>query len=43
MGVPAVGFGPLAGGFYGPDEWVDLASLHATTEALVRLVVRTLA
>ncbi|MCC7032437.1 MAG: M20 family metallopeptidase [Acidobacteria bacterium] len=30
-GVPAFGIGSLAGGFYGPDEWVDL-------DDLVRLV-----
>ena len=30
-GVPAFGIGSLAGGFYGPDEWVDI-------DDLVRLV-----
>ncbi len=30
-GVPAFGMGSLAGGFYGPDEWVDI-------DDLVRLV-----
>jgi acetylornithine deacetylase len=38
LGVPAVGLGPLAGGFYGPGEWVDVASLHATVEVLARLL-----
>jgi len=39
LGVPAVGLGPLAGGFYGPDEWVDLASLYRTVEVLARLLL----
>jgi acetylornithine deacetylase len=38
LGVPAVGFGASAGGFYGPGEWVDLASLNATTEVLARML-----
>jgi acetylornithine deacetylase len=39
-GIPAVGFGALGGGFYGPDEWVDLDSVDATTAALARTVLR---
>lgn len=39
LGVPAVGLGPLAGGFYGPDEWVDLASLDRTVEVLARFLL----
>ena len=39
-GIPAIGFGALGGGFYGPDEWVDLDSVDATTTALARTVVR---
>lgn len=39
LGVPAVGLGPLAGGFYGSDEWVDLASLDETVEVLARLLL----
>jgi acetylornithine deacetylase len=39
-GIPAVGFGALGGGFYGPDEWVDLDSVDATTAALARTVFR---
>lgn len=38
LNVPAVGLGPLAGGFYGPGEWVDLASLDQTVEVLTRLL-----
>jgi acetylornithine deacetylase len=34
LGVPSVGFGALAGGFYGPGEWVDLASLEASIDVL---------
>ncbi|WP_369139039.1 M20 family metallopeptidase [Modestobacter versicolor] len=34
LGVPAVGFGALAGGFYGPGEWVDLPSLEQSIEVL---------
>jgi acetylornithine deacetylase/succinyl-diaminopimelate desuccinylase-like protein len=37
-GLPAVGFGPVAGGFYTPHEWVDKASLHQTTAVLARLI-----
>jgi acetylornithine deacetylase/succinyl-diaminopimelate desuccinylase-like protein len=36
--LPAVGFGPLAGGFYGPHEWVEKASIHQTTAVLARLI-----
>ena len=39
LGVPAVGFGATAGGFYGPSEWVHLPSLHAATEVLVRVLL----
>jgi acetylornithine deacetylase/succinyl-diaminopimelate desuccinylase-like protein len=39
-GIPAVGFGALGGGFYGPDEWVDLDSVEATSAALARTVLR---
>ena len=38
LGVPTVGFGPTAGQFYGANEWVDLASMHATTAILVDLL-----
>jgi acetylornithine deacetylase/succinyl-diaminopimelate desuccinylase-like protein len=34
LGVPAVGFGPVAGSFYGPGEWVDLASLDTAVDVL---------
>jgi acetylornithine deacetylase/succinyl-diaminopimelate desuccinylase-like protein len=38
LGVPAVGLGPLAGGFYGPGEWVDLASLEETVGVLATVL-----
>ncbi len=38
LGVPAIGFGALAGGFYGAQEWVDVPSMRATTEALARIL-----
>lgn len=37
LGAPAVGFGALAGGFYGPDEWVDAEDMHRATRVLVRI------
>jgi acetylornithine deacetylase len=39
QGTAAVGLGPTAGGFYGPDEWVDLASMRLSVEVLVRTVM----
>jgi acetylornithine deacetylase/succinyl-diaminopimelate desuccinylase-like protein len=39
-GIPAVGIGALGGNFYGPDEWVDLESVHTTTAVLARLILR---
>ena len=38
LGVPTVGFGALAGNFYGPNEWVDTADLHRATRAIIRIV-----
>ena len=38
LGAPAVGFGALAGNFYGPDEWVDAEDMHRATRVLVRIV-----
>lgn len=38
LGVPSVGFGVTAGSFYGPDEWVDLASMHVGTEVIARML-----
>lgn len=32
---PAVGVGCVAGGFYGPDEWVDIDDLHRLVRVLV--------
>lgn len=38
LGVPAVGLGPVAGGFYGPGEWVDLVSLDRSTDVLTAVL-----
>lgn len=38
LGVPAIGFGALAGGFYGAQEWVDVPSMRAATEAMARIL-----
>lgn len=38
LGVPTLGLGALGGGFYGGDEWVDLASVHQVTETLTRIL-----
>ena len=38
LGAPTVGFGALAGNFYGPDEWVDAEDMHRATRVLVRIV-----
>lgn len=32
---PAVGVGCVAGGFYGPDEWVDIDDLHRLVRVLI--------
>lgn len=32
---PAVGVGCIAGGFHGPDEWVDIDDLHRLVKVLV--------
>ena len=34
-GCPALGIGSVAGGFYGPDEWVDVDDLHRLVQVLV--------
>ena len=36
LGVPAYGIGSLAGGFYGPDEWVDIDDLVRLTAVCIR-------
>ena len=36
--VPAVGFGALAAGFYGGEEWVSLSSSIQTVECLISLL-----
>lgn len=38
LGAATVGFGALAGNFYGPDEWVDAEDMHRATRVLVRIV-----
>lgn len=40
LGVPAVGLGPVGGGFYGPGEWVDLVSLDQATDVLATVLSR---
>ncbi|WP_158254024.1 M20/M25/M40 family metallo-hydrolase [Cryobacterium sp. Y50] len=40
LGVPTVGFGARGGGFYGPDEWVDLDSMDQVSEILAELLLR---
>ena len=36
-GIPAVGIGCRAGGFYGPDEWVDIEDLYRLTATVARV------
>ena len=46
LGVPAYGIGSLAGGFYGPNEWVDvddLVRLVAVVIATVSVLLNTTA
>ena len=38
LGAATVGFGALAGNFYGPDEWVDAEDMHRATRVIVRIV-----
>ena len=38
LGAATVGFGALAGNFYGPDEWVDAEDMHRATRVIVRVV-----
>lgn len=38
LGAATVGFGALAGNFYGPDEWVDAEDMHRATRVLIRIV-----
>ncbi len=38
LGAPTVGFGALAGNFYGPNEWVDSEDLHRATRVLIRAI-----
>ncbi len=37
-GVPAIGVGCRAGGFYGPDEWVDIDDLVRLVAVLLALI-----
>ena len=38
LGAATVGFGALAGNFYGPDEWVDAEDMHRATRVICRVV-----
>ena len=38
LNAPTVGFGPLAGNFYGPNEWVDTEDMHRATRVIFRMV-----
>ena len=38
LNAATVGFGGLAGNFYGPNEWVDAADIHRATRVIVRIV-----
>ena len=38
LNTPTVGFGALAGNFYGPNEWVDTNDMHRATRVLIRIV-----
>ena len=37
--IPATCYGPVGGNLHAPDEWVDLASLEATTKVLALTVM----
>ena len=38
LNAATVGFGALAGNFYGPNEWVDTEDMHRATRVIVRIV-----
>ncbi len=38
LNAAAVGFGALAGNFYGPNEWVDAEDMHRATRVIIRIV-----
>lgn len=38
--APTIGFGPLGGGFGGPDEWLDLGEFQEAITALSLLMMR---
>ena len=38
LNAATVGFGALAGNFYGPNEWVDSRDMHRATRTIVRIV-----
>ncbi len=38
LNAPSVGFGALAGNFYGPGEWVDAEDMHRATRVIIRIV-----
>ena len=37
LGIPTVGLGCLAGGFYGGKEWIDKDSFHQFVQILTQL------
>jgi acetylornithine deacetylase/succinyl-diaminopimelate desuccinylase-like protein len=37
LNAPSVGFGAIAGNFYGPNEWVDLEAVNDTSLIVARL------
>lgn len=39
QGIPATCYGPLGGNLHASDEWVDLASVRATTRVLATAIV----
>ena len=38
LGVPAYGIGSLGGGFYGPNEWVDIDDLVRLTAVCIHTI-----
>jgi acetylornithine deacetylase/succinyl-diaminopimelate desuccinylase-like protein len=38
LGAPAFGVGPIAGNFYGPNEWVDVDDLVRMVAVIIRTI-----
>ena len=38
LGIATVGFGTLAGNFYGHNEWVNAEDMHQATRVIIRIV-----